>query len=99
LAGLAADHPGRPEFRREVAGGAFNLMNHNLRAGRLAEARASLERIGQLPANHRDDVEIRLRLARGAVNLIKGVRGGGADRGGRGDRARLPGGAVRAGVP
>ena len=61
----------RAEFRRELAGGAFNLLNRYIGANRLEAARACLERIEQIAASHPNDVEIRLRLARGAVNLIK----------------------------
>lgn len=46
-------------------------MNDYLRAGRLEEARSCLARVERLADSHPEDIEVRLRLARGAVNLIK----------------------------
>jgi hypothetical protein len=46
-------------------------MNDSIRAGRLEEARSYLARIGRLANDYPEDTEVRLRVGRAAVNLLK----------------------------
>jgi hypothetical protein len=46
-------------------------MNDHIRGGRLDEARSYLARVGRLANEHPGDIEVRLRIGRAAVNLIK----------------------------